>query len=268
MISTEAILIILGLFGTLFGGWRTIVTNRSIAKKETEIADARAKVAESDVKVKAAEAQLIETRSQAEQQVTITRIADRQQTLLEKMEQTITARDNEFLTRWGTVSMLFNDIKAGEANVYNALNQLAGVQSQIVGMMEHLPEIVRTANNEAAKEIAGTVGMEIAAQMAREFAVKRLEHDLPPFPDPEDLRWQKLFIIPIVPDATIHKDIRFSDAVKLKLPCARINEAGEMVWLIEEPAINGFYIRKINDDCWGYLPKHMVRIGELKPAAT
>jgi len=104
------------------------------------------------------------------------------------------------------------------------------------------------------------IGAEFAATVREHLAHDKADRELYPFPAPDDSRWRREWITPLVPDATIHKDHRFSDAVKLNKPCATINPEGEEIMLIVADEIDAVMVMK--DDCWGYLPKRFVRIGK------
>lgn len=257
MISTEVIVAVLGIIGIIFGGWRTRVTNKSVADKEREVADAKAKLL-------AAEGNLAEAKAEAEQQTALARIAERQQTLLEQHKASQDRIDQENLQRWGTVAALFNDVRAGETNIHNVLVQISTTMGEISAVQKMLPQMIQDASTQAIRETANVVGAEIGAAMAREFAIKNAERTMHPFPDAEDKRWRDDFILPIVPDVFIHKEPHFDDDVKLKKSCSKINPAGETLRLIEEPSISAIAVYKIEDGvpCYGWLHAKFVKIGQ------
>lgn len=259
-ITPEMVMALLGIIGILVGGWREQRKNKSIAEMQNQLAAA-------DREKKQAEAQLIAIRADAEQQSTLAQIAKRQQDLLERLEARQNRINREFMKRWATVSALFNDVRAGESNIHNAVNAISVTLGQLLTAQQLLPAQIQQVNNEVIKETATLVGAEIGAAIARELAMNKAERKLYPFPDAEDKRWRDDWIYPLVPDVILHKEAYFDDDMQLKKSCSQIAPEGEKVRLIEVPDIEAIAVYKVQDGvpCYGWLPKRKVRIGQPAP---
>lgn len=254
---TEIVIGLLGIISTIVGALVIRAKNKSLVETQKQLADTEAK------RMKA-EGELAAAKAEAEQQTAMARIAERQQSLLEAFKLSYDGFNTENLARWATVSALFSDVRAGEANIHNTLLQISAAMGEISAVQKLLPDLIKQASADAVKESASVVGAEIGAAMAREFAMKNAERKLQPFPDAEDKRWRDAFIVPTVPDVYIHKEPHFDDDAKLKKSCSRIAPEGETARLIEEPSIKAIAIYKIQDGvpCYGWLPDYSVRIGQ------
>lgn len=224
-------------------------------------------LAAANERVMAAEGELAAKKADAEQTTALARIAERQHTLLEALRADMARRDRAIVTRWGTVSALFNDIKAQEANTYNTLRRIETGVATTNERLNQLPNLIQAATNQSVTDIGASMGAEIGAAIARQFALKNAERTLYPFPDAEDKRWRDDWIIPLVPDLILSKQPYFDDDVKLKKSCSKILAEGESVRLIEEPDIDAVAIWKEQDGvpCYGWLPRNRIKIGQPAP---
>lgn len=229
--------IILGLVGVVFGGWRDRVANKAVAERKTAEASAEQMTADAD------------------QQKMVTRLAARMQRLVEQQREDRIKDGEAARAELARISGLFSDIRNGEANIHTTLNNLTALQTQMVSAVNSIPAQVTQTNGETLKLLAA----EMAATLKQHLAHDKLDRELYPFPANDDPRWTRTWITPVVPEVTIHKDHRFSDSVKLQKPCATINPLGEEVMLIEATDIACLMV--VKEDCYGFLPRHTVKIG-------
>ncbi len=266
------------IIATLFGAIALWIRQRGGANLEQEKrlrleAESRAFQAEGALtQVKAdAEIRIAEAKTDVEERAFIREQFNSQLKLNEtfpKMLAEIDARnktDNE--ANYRAVRDVQNDTNTVLVNILNAMRDQHAIQIAAIGA---LPEIIRASNAETLKEYAQQLGVEIGAVLTKQFAVQNLERDMYPFPDPEDPAWQSIYIKPITPAPTIHKNPYFDDAVKLRKPCATIQDEGEWVRAIMGRLRDWIIVEKRAGDshCWGWLPAHTVQIADPAPQVT
>lgn len=274
MNSTELIAIvttILGIIGVYIGAQATRVKNQS----QRQLVDSQSALlkAQGDLAtVKAdAEVRIAEAKTDIEERSFIREQFNTQLKLNEtfpKMLAEIDARnkaDNE--SNYRSIRDVQNDTNTVLVNMLNAMKAQHADQIAAIG---GLPAAIQMGQADSLKNYAQQLGAEIGAVLSKQFQVQNLERDMYPFPDPEDPAWQDLFLTPITPEPTIHKQPFFADAVKLHKPCAIIRQEGERVRAILGRLSDWIIIEKRAGDshCWGWLPAHTVRIGDLEAAPT
>ena len=274
-IPTEAWPIIAVIFGAI-AFW---VRQRSTAGVEQEKrlridAESRALQAEGALtQVKAdAEIRIAEAKTDVEERAFIREQFNSQLKLNEtfpKMLAEIDARnkaDNE--SNYRAVRDVQNDTNTVLVNMLNAMEKQHAIQIAAIGA---LPGAIQTSIGDSLKEYAQQLGAEIGTVLTRQFAVQNLEREMYPFPDPEDPAWQTIYITPITPTPTIHKQPYFADEVKLHKPCATIQAEGEFVRAIIGRLRDWMIVEKRAGDshCWGWLPAHTVQVSpEAAPASA
>lgn len=233
---------LLGIIGIVIGGWKTQVAAKAEADKKT------------------AEAEAAKITAEAEQQSVMTRLTERQQTLLEEMQKNNQRRDKASASQLRRISNLFNDIRNGESNIHNAIGQL-------MISVNSIPQAVAQAVVTGIAEANKTEVKELGKLLRSEMALDRFEREGYRFPAAEDPDWREEMIYPLEPEVTIHKGPYNDDDVRLRKPCATIDPQGEKVRLIANRYPEFIIVDKMTDGerCWGYVPRKKVRIGPADP---
>ena len=271
MISTEVIIAILGIVGVVFGAWANRVKNQS-QRQLIEAQSAQLKAEGDLATVKAeAEVRIAEAKTDIEERAFIREQFNSQLKLNEtfpKMLAEIDARNKaENESNYRSIRDVQNDTNTVLVNILNAMRDQHADQIAAIG---GLPAAIQMGQADSLKNYAQQLGAEIGAVLTKQFQMQTLEREMYPFPDPEDSAWQELWITPITPLPTIHKQPFFADAVKLHKPCAIIRQEGERVRAILGRLTDWIIIEKRAGDshCWGWLPAHTVRIGDLEAAPS
>jgi len=281
MTSTELIAIvgtILGIIGMYFGAQATRVKNQS-QRQLVEAQSAQMKAEGDLVTVKAdAEVKIAEAKTDIEERAFIREQFNSQIKLNEAYQKTIVERDLRFEKlmsekelkdeqNYRTIRDVQNDTNRALVNILNAMRDHNALQIAAIGA---LPGAIQISEADSLKNYAQQLGAEIGAVLTKQFQIQTLEREMYPFPDPEDSAWQNLFLTPVTPDPTIHKQPLFADAVKLHKPCAVIQQKGEWVRAILGRLEDWIIIEKRAGDshCWGWPPKYTVQVSQTEPVPT
>jgi hypothetical protein len=275
-IPTEVIVGVLGIFGILFGAAATRVKNQS--QKELILAQSAQFEAEGKLATIQAEAEARVAQARADAEVKMSTAKDdaeergfmraqlqAQIKLNEQFQNLLLEKEKKDESNYRVLANVQADTNVALVNLMNKTEEQHAIQIAAIG---GLSGALQTNIADSLKEYAQQLGAEIGAVITKQFQMQSLDREMFPFPDPEDPAWTEKFIVPATPTPTIHKQPYYSDAVKLRKPCAVIAEGGEWLRVIVGRLSDWIIVEKRAGDshCWGWLPAHTVQVGEAVPA--
>lgn len=248
-LTPQIILTVLGIVGTLIGGW----AYRQKQKAEAEKLEAQAKLKQ------------IEGEAAVEQKKADTMdkliVANQQFNDLLRQENEFRQKDREKAEgNYRVFTKVSND------NAQAMMERLDIRTRELMTVIREIPDRVSTVNSESTNALVQQLGEVIV----KEFALQRAERTMHPFPASEDHDWRDEYIIPTSPNVQLYKQPVFDDDARLHKPCATIRSEGERVRLISG-RLNGWLIidkSEGGERCWGWLPEYAVKAGQPESITT